>query len=132
MRVEDFVARIERDPAYEGQIAARRRLPARPARWQELARPLPEPLRQALVRSGIERFYTHQAQAIDRAREGQHVTTVTATASGKTLCYNVPVAERLVERRGARAIYLYPTKALAQDQLGKLDALFTQMLPATY
>jgi DEAD/DEAH box helicase domain-containing protein len=134
MRVQEFVASLQRDPAYEGQIVARQRLAACPARYAELARPLAEPVRAALLGAGIERFYSHQARAIDLAREGRHVTTVTATASGKTLCFNVPVAERLAERRGARALYLYPTKALAQDQLGKVDTLglFTHLLPATY
>jgi DEAD/DEAH box helicase domain-containing protein len=134
MRLQEFVAALQSDPAYEGQIVARQRLAACPARYGELARPLTEPVRAALAGAGIERLYTHQTRAIDLARAGQHVTTVTATASGKSLCFNVPVAERMTERRGARALYLYPTKALAHDQLGKLDTLglFTQLLPATY
>jgi DEAD/DEAH box helicase domain-containing protein len=134
MHVAEFLSRLQSDPAYEGQIVAQRRLPACPARYRELSRPLPPVLRDALVANGVERFYTHQARAIDLANAGHHVTTVTSTASGKTLCYNVPVAERSIERRGARALYLYPTKALAQDQLGKLDALglYAHLLPATY
>ena len=67
--------------------------------------------------SGIERLYTHQVQAIDAIRSGEDVAIVTSTASGKTLCYNVPVLERLVADPDTKALYLFPTKALAQDQL---------------
>src|SRR5207237_5772570 len=109
-------------PHYEGQLAAVRRFPGRRARFGELDQPLATPIQEALASLGIERLYSHQAAAINAARAGNNVTVVTATASGKTLCYNAPVAERLLERPSGRALYLYPTKALAQDQLGKLDS----------
>jgi DEAD/DEAH box helicase domain-containing protein len=111
-----------------------RRYPARLARYGELERPLPEAVQAALAEAGVERLYTHQAEAINRARRGEDVTVVTPTASGKTLCYNVPVSERVLERKQARALYLFPTKALAQDQLGKLrdSSLYPHLRPATY
>src|SRR5206468_10056170 len=118
MSPREFLARLQQSEPYRGQLADCRRLPRRPARYAALAEPLPAPLADALAEQGIPRFYTHQAAAIDVARAGRHFTVVTATASGKTLCFNVPVAERLAERPAARALYLYPTKALAQDQLG--------------
>ena len=73
--------------------------------------------------TGAERLYTHQAEAINAALAGQNVVVATSTASGKTLCFNVPVLEALARDPLARALYLYPTKALAQDQLGKWQAL---------
>jgi DEAD/DEAH box helicase domain-containing protein len=98
-------------------------LPGRAAAFGELDAPLDERLREALRRAGIPRFYSHQARATNAARRGENVITVTSTASGKTLCYNVPVLDDLLRNPRHRALYLFPTKALAQDQLGKLNAL---------
>ncbi len=82
----------------------------------------------------MTRFYAHQAEAIDGARRGHHLIVTTATASGKSLCYNAPVLETLLLDRAARALYLFPTKALAQDQRGKIEALglFPDVITATY
>ncbi|HEV2029738.1 MAG TPA: DEAD/DEAH box helicase [Candidatus Dormibacteraeota bacterium] len=77
----------------------------------------------ALAGRGIERLYSHQAEAYEAVRKGRHLVVVTPTASGKTLCYNLPVLQRLLEKSEKRALYLYPTKALAQDQLAELSAL---------
>jgi len=89
--------------------------------------PLPGDLRPELVAAlanrGIERLYTHQAEAFAAVRNGRHLVVVTPTASGKTLCYNLPVLQRLLENPEKRALYLFPTKALAQDQLAELSAL---------
>src|SRR5205085_12171002 len=135
IRHRSLLEELRRMPEYQVQLVGEpRRYPARAARYGELDRPLPEALRAALAASGIERFYSHQAEAINRVRRGEDVTVVTSTASGKTLCYNVPVIERVLERKAARALYLFPTKALAQDQLGKLreGSLYRHLLPATY
>src|SRR6478672_9612207 len=135
MKPRELLGELRRLPPYQGQLVGEpRHYPARPARYGELERPLPEALDGALSSSGIQRFYTHQAEAINRARRGEDVTVVTSTASGKTLCYNAPVIEKILERKAARALYLFPTKALAQDQLGKLreGSLYRQLLPATY
>src|SRR5258708_6453057 len=102
-----------------------------PARAAELA-PVPADLRPelaaALAGRGIERLYRHQAEAYAQVRGGRHVVAVTPTASGKTLCYNLPVLQGLLERPASRALYVFPTKALAQDQLAELGAL-TAPLP---
>src|SRR5882672_11345875 len=92
-------------------------LPARPARYGELQEPLPSALAHILDTQGIARLYSHQAEVIDLARAGKHVVVATGTASGKSLAYNVPVLERLLLEKEATALYLFPTKALAQDQL---------------
>src|SRR5260370_21939257 len=81
----------------------------------------------ALGGRGVERLYSHQAEAYDAVRRGRHLVVVTPTASGKTLCYNLPVLQRLLENPEKRALYVYPTKALAQDQLAELGALKSRL-----
>jgi DEAD/DEAH box helicase domain-containing protein len=80
-----------------------------------------------LGRQGVNELYTHQREAVDAVRRGDHVVVVTPTASGKTLCYNLPVLNTILEDPNARALYLFPTKALAQDQLANLHALSTTL-----
>ncbi|MGD8466203.1 MAG: DEAD/DEAH box helicase [Anaerolineae bacterium] len=118
-----FLRQIDELPGYRGQIVHVERLPARRARHARLDRSLPGALEAALRANGVDKFYRHQARAIDAVRAGQHVVLATATASGKTLAYNVPVLEALLQDRGARALYLFPTKALAHDQLRGLRQL---------
>ncbi len=128
-----FLAHLEGERSYQGQIVHRRSLAGRAARYAPLEPPLPEALRERLARHGITRLYAHQAAAMDAVRRGEHVAVVTPTASGKTLCYNLPVLERLADDPEARAIYLFPTKALAQDQRGALGGLAPeQVRAATY
>src|SRR2546423_15276780 len=92
-----------------------------------ISAPLPSDLRPELIaalgRRGIERLYSHQAEAFAAVRSGRHLVVVTPTASGKTLRYNLPVLQRLLESPEKRALYIYPTKALAQDQLAGFGAL---------
>ncbi|NIR00126.1 MAG: DEAD/DEAH box helicase, partial [Gemmatimonadales bacterium] len=80
-------------------------------------------MQEALSTFGIRRLYCHQSEAIERLRAGSHTAIVTSTASGKTLCYNLPMLERLLSRPDAKGLYLFPTKALAQDQAGALRRL---------
>jgi len=119
--VTKFLKTIEGAGFYKSQIVHRHTIPTRRAKYRELSRPLPKKLASVLGRTGIEKLYTHQVYAIESMREGTDVVIVTSTASGKTLCYNVPVLERLLEEPESRALYLYPTKALAQDQLRVLN-----------
>jgi len=118
-----FLETLRRGRGYAGQLAHVRTLPARSARYGRLRERLSPPVVQALRAAGAERLYTHQAQAINAVLAGQNVVIATSTASGKTLCFNVPVLEALARDPLARALYIYPTKALAQDQLGKWRAL---------
>ncbi|MGE5179269.1 MAG: DEAD/DEAH box helicase [Bacteroidota bacterium] len=105
------------------------RLPAKPAIYGDLAEPLPKALQTALAAQGIERLYAHQARAVDLARSGASVAVATGTASGKSLAYHLPILERLLLEPGATALYLFPTKALAQDQLRGLGR-FAESSPA--
>lgn len=120
MDVEKFLKHLETSEWYDGQIVRVERLPERPARFAPLDPPVHARIAAAIGADGITRLYTHQADAIRHARAGEHVVVVTGTASGKTLCYNVPVLETILDDPGACALYLYPTKALAQDQLRTL------------
>lgn len=98
--------------------------PARFASWPGETHP---DLLAELSRRGIDRPYTHQSLAIEHALAGRSVVVVTPTASGKTLCYNAPVLSTILRDRSARALYLFPTKALAQDQLDELNGLVTAL-----
>src|SRR5262245_37850411 len=125
--IESLIALLRRAPGYREQIVHVEQIPSRPARYAEPATPLPAPLRAALAVRGVARLYTHQAAALDAARSGAHLGIVTATASGKTLCYQLPSLEALLADAAARALFLFPTKALAQDQLRSLDGLLGPM-----
>jgi len=126
-REESAIARWLGDaslaPESKGALAHWQTLPARAARFGTLDPPLPSPLADALAHRGIERLYTHQVRAIETLRSGRDVVVVTGTASGKSLCYHLPVLEKLLADPEATALYLFPTKALAQDQLKSLTRL---------
>ena len=110
-------------PENRGALVHWQTLAARPARFGELQPPLPESLAAALGARGISRLYTHQVCAVESLRAGRDTVVVTGTASGKSLCFHLPALERLLEEPGATALYLFPTKALAQDQLKSLMRL---------
>ena len=115
------------EPGIAGNFDAVQFIPPRPARYEPLPNDLHPALKSALRASGIPELYSHQADAWRRAQNGEHLVVVTGTASGKTLCYNLPVLDRLLGDPHARALYLFPTKALAQDQLAGLDTLTTAL-----
>jgi DEAD/DEAH box helicase domain-containing protein len=120
MKVKDFIKEIENGRDYDNQIVHVQNMPTREAVYDELKSPLHPQLESTLKSQGIEKLYSHQVSAIEAIREGKSIVIVTSTASGKTLCYNIPVLESISENENTRALYLYPTKALAQDQLKKL------------
>ena len=110
---------LERDPTGE-IITAVRRFPAREAQWADFPGWLHADLVAAYAAKGVRRPYTHQADAAEAVHAGKNVVIVTPTASGKTLCYNLPILNAVLENTDTRALYLFPTKALAQDQLAEL------------
>jgi DEAD/DEAH box helicase domain-containing protein len=122
--LEGAVARFEQwmQDEPDSPIRAVRRQAARPAEYADLPGSVQAPLVAALEKRGIQKLYTHQADAFALVESGQNVVVVTPTASGKTLCYNLPVLNHLLGEPGARAMYLFPTKALAEDQLHELQA----------
>ncbi len=109
------------------QLTAVHRLPERPAAYGDWPVGLDHRIVDALAKRGIARPYTHQTRAIDHILHGENVVVVTPTASGKTMCYNVPVLQAVLTNPEARALYLFPTKALAQDQLAELRDLTSLM-----
>jgi DEAD/DEAH box helicase domain-containing protein len=112
----------ERD--YNGELlTAVRHFPMREAQWADFPAWILPDLAAAYAAKGIRRLYTHQAEAAEAVHAGKNVVIVTPTASGKTLCYNLPVLNATLENSDCRALYLFPTKALAQDQLAELHDL---------
>ncbi|HLK15598.1 MAG TPA: DEAD/DEAH box helicase, partial [Fimbriimonadaceae bacterium] len=111
------------DPEVAKQVAYVRTVPARSAQYHKTSRPLSPLLEERLKAEDIEQLYSHQAFAYDAAMEGDDLMVVTGTNSGKSLCYHLPALERVLAEPAARALYLFPTKALAQDQASKLEAL---------
>jgi DEAD/DEAH box helicase domain-containing protein len=101
-------------------LTAVRYFPARAAQWAEFPRWVHADLAAAYAAKGIRELYTHQALAAQAVHSGKNVVVVTPTASGKTLCYNLPILNSVLENTDTRALYLFPTKALAQDQLAEL------------
>ncbi len=127
--VEAVAAALRRDPALLRGLVAWHRVPERPAEYGDWPAEMEPRIVAALARRGIVRPYSHQAQAIGAALAGRNVVIVSGTASGKTLCYNAPVLTTLLRDPAARALYLFPTKALTQDQASALKDLIAS-LPA--
>ena len=123
MSVETALQALRLEPRFMRNIARWEITPARPARYAPFPPELDPRLIDALAARGVTALYTHQAEAVAAALRGEHVAVVTPAASGKTLCYNLPVLNRLLADPGGRALYLFPTKALAQDQLAELREL---------
>ncbi|MBN1568894.1 MAG: DEAD/DEAH box helicase [Acidobacteria bacterium] len=127
VEVHDAIRELAPNDQANEVITAVQRLPAREARWASM----PEWIRRELVEAyrakGIERLYSHQADAAERVHRGDNVVIVTPTASGKTLCYNLPVLNAVLENPDTRALYIFPTKALAQDQLAELQDLGSRL-----
>ncbi len=137
MEVGTFLERLMGQPFFRGQVVHVQKLPEKPPVHAAVTEGLLEPTREALQRLGIDRLYSHQAAAIDHIRAGEDIVIVTGTASGKTLCYTVPVMETLVQDSMATMLFIYPTKALAQDQLRGLsrcrhEDLGLQFMAGTY
>ena len=119
----DAIEALLADSALQPLVAAHRVLEPRPPRHAPWPEGLDPRLADALRSRGVEALYTHQAQALTAIRARRNVCVVTPTASGKTLCYNLPVLDAVARDPTARALYLFPTKALAADQLVELRAL---------
>jgi DEAD/DEAH box helicase domain-containing protein len=123
MTLEQILDAFRTRPRFASRFTAWRTFPAQPARFADVPAGLDHRLVGALERRGIRRLYTHQAQAYQEVRRGSDVAVVTPTASGKTLCYNLPVLDAILRGGGPRALYVFPTKALGADQVDELQGL---------
>ncbi|MGE5377689.1 MAG: DEAD/DEAH box helicase [Bacteroidota bacterium] len=122
----------KRDPETAPNLVAWRTLPPRPAQTHPLPDDLPAPVKQTLIAAGIHSLYSHQLEAWTHSRSGENIILSTGTASGKTLAYNLPVFASLLQDPNARALYLFPTKALTQDQLSSLQSFNANLTPGTW
>lgn len=127
MSITKFMETLDTDPRFRGNITFRHTIPATPGKYAPIPSFVPQDLKALLEGKGITRLYSHQAQALQAVHKGQDIVVVTPTASGKTLCYNLPVIQALLENEEARALYLFPTKALSQDQVAELMEWSTEL-----
>ncbi len=112
-----FIEKIKRHRYYAPQVVCHQPFPPQTASFSRPGKDFPPALARTLERMGIRGLYSHQGEAIEKVRAGKNVVIATPTASGKTLTYNLPVVERLLQDSGGKALYLFPLKALEQDQL---------------
>lgn len=127
MNVAQIIDRLRNDGEFRHNLTAWRTVPARPARFADFPPEMHPRLVEGLKQRGIQHLYTHQREAIEAVLQGENVCVVTPTASGKTLCYNAPVLNRLIANPEARALYLFPTKALSQDQVNELKSTIDEL-----
>ena len=128
MDISAFIDHLVTMPDYNAQIAHIEYIPPRSASFAELDSPLPDILEESLKAKGLLPLYTHQVQAVNHARRDNNVIVSTSSASGKSLCYNIPVILKMLNETGSCALYLFPTKALAQDQLRSFTDMFCPQL----
>ncbi|MEA4959123.1 MAG: DEAD/DEAH box helicase [Anaerolineaceae bacterium] len=121
--IQSILENWQTDPEFAGSIASCKTIPASKGELRDLPTDITPALREALISKGVTSLYSHQADAFHLLAEGKSVVVSTGTASGKTLCYNLPVLEAMLRNTAATALYLFPTKALEQDQLKGLHTL---------
>ncbi|MBQ9210348.1 MAG: DEAD/DEAH box helicase [Clostridia bacterium] len=127
MNVTQLADRLRQDPAFMENVTRWEVIPPRPAQTADFPACLDPRLQPVLAKRGIHALYTHQAQSVEATARGEDVTVVTPTASGKTMCYNLPVLSAILQNPDARALYLFPTKALSADQVSELYELIEEM-----
>lgn len=123
MSIQEYIASLKQFNELASDIVCHRTIPGRPGRFAGPDQTMEGPLSEILSRVGIKALYAHQHQAIQQIQKGIHTVVATPTASGKSLIYNVPVLETLMASPNARALYLFPLKALARDQFDALETL---------
>ena len=123
MDVSSFLSQVKGLPWYGNQIVHQEDIPPRTQTYGDLDSPLDPRLQHALEAQGIDALYSHQAEAINASRSGENVIVATPAASGKSLCYHLPVLDAMLSDRAGRALFLFPTKALTQDQSSSVASL---------
>ncbi|MED4352563.1 DEAD/DEAH box helicase [Schinkia azotoformans] len=121
--LQQIIEHIQTDEQYSNNIVNWHTIPEREAQTVPFPVSIDSRLKEALQSRGVKELYTHQGQAIDITRKRENFVAVTPTASGKTLCYNLPVLQQIIDDPSSRALYIFPTKALAQDQKSELNEL---------
>ncbi len=127
MTVAEYLEKLKNSPTFMKGVTTWHVEPAREASYADFPAALDPRVCDVLRRRGIERLYTHQAQAVEAALAGKDFVVVTPTASGKTMCYNLPVLNAILNDPSARALYLFPTKALSADQVSELYSMIEAM-----
>ena len=127
MTIGEYIEKLRNDPFFMKNVTAWRVMPERKAVYGKYPESLDSRVIEVLRGKGIEKPYIHQSQAIEAAIAGRDFVVVTPTASGKTLCYNVPVLDSILKDESARALYLFPTKALSSDQVAELYSMIEDM-----
>lgn len=127
MTVQEYIQKLKNDPFFMKNVTEWRVLPARAAHYGTFPETLDPRVVDVLRARGIEKPYIHQSMAIEAAIAQRDFVVVTPTASGKTLCYNAPVLNAILKDPSARALYLFPTKALSSDQVAELYSMIDQM-----
>ena len=120
MTIQEYISYLKNNPVFMDNVTSWQVVPARPAAYGDFPEELDARIVETLKKRGIARPYIHQSQAIRAALAGQDFVVVTPTASGKTLCYNIPVLDAILRDEASRALYLFPTKALSSDQVAEL------------
>ncbi len=123
MNVDQIVTKFKEDKSFMQNVEYWHEIPEKAPEYADFPEGISPQIISALSQRGIYKPYTHQATAITHVLRGKNVTVVTPTASGKTLCYNIPVLNKIIEEPHTRALYIFPTKALAQDQMSELHEL---------
>jgi len=127
MNLEQLLDRWKQDEYFMENVTCWHTIPARPATFGEYPDGLDPRIPSVLAKRGIHKLYTHQASSLAATGEGRDVVVVTPTASGKTMCYNLPVVSAILQNPDARALYLFPTKALSADQVSELYSLIEEL-----
>ena len=127
MTIAEYISKLRQNPAFMDNVTSWQVMPARQARYGEFPPELDPRIVRTLKNRGIEAPYLHQSQAIRAALAGEDFVVVTPTASGKTLCYNIPVLDAIMKDEASRALYLFPTKALSSDQVAELYSMIQDM-----
>ena len=128
-KIDEFLNSLLNSKRLASQVVFHHAMPATQARRAKTATPWPDAIRAMLKSAGIKMLYRHQAQAVDLIRSGRHVIVATPTASGKTLVYDLPVLERFITEPDATALFIFPLKALVQDQLQTFNTLAASLPP---
>ena len=127
MNLAQYIDALKKNPAFMQNVTHWREMPARAAKYADFPDSLDARIQAVLRERGIQKLYSHQRHALDAVEAGKDIVVVTPTASGKTLCYNLPVLNAILRDPDARALYLFPTKALSSDQVAELYGMVERL-----